>query len=40
MGKTRKYVQPTVIEKEMQEARNAEEFTGKIETITIKQIRF
>lgn len=38
MGKTRKYVQPTVIEKEMQEVRNAEEFTGKIETITIKQI--
>lgn len=31
-------VEPSVIEREMQEARNAEEFTGKVETITIKQI--
>ena len=38
MGKNRKYVEPSVIEGEMQEARNKEEFTGKVETITIKQI--
>ena len=31
-------VEPSVIEREMQEARNAEEFTGKVEAITIKQI--
>ena len=31
-------VEPSVIEREMQESRNKEEFTGKIETITIKQI--
>lgn len=37
MCRTRK-VDPTVIEREMQESRNAEEFTGKVETITIKQI--
>ena len=37
MCMTRK-VDPTVIEREMQEARNAEEFIGKVEAITIKQI--
>lgn len=31
-------VEPSVIEREMQEARNKEEFTGKVEAITIKQI--
>lgn len=31
-------VEPSVIEREMQEARNKEEFTDKVETITIKQI--
>lgn len=31
-------VEPSVIEREMQESRNIEEFTGKVETITIKQI--
>lgn len=31
-------VEPSVIEREMQEARNEEEFTGKVEAITIKQI--
>lgn len=31
-------VEPSVIEREMQESRNKEEFTGKVEAITIKQI--
>ena len=31
-------VEPSVIEREMQESRNKEEFIGKVETITIKQI--
>lgn len=38
MSKTRKYVAAVEIEKEMQDARNAEEFTGKTEKLIIKQM--
>ena len=38
MSRTRKYVEAKEIEREMQEAREAEDFTGKVEKITIKQM--
>ena len=38
MSKTRKYVPASEIEKEIQEARSAEEFTGKTEKLIIKQM--
>lgn len=38
MSRTRKYVEAKEIEMEMQEAREAEDFTGKVEKITIKQM--
>lgn len=38
MSKNRKYVEARVIEAEMQEARKAEDFVGKVEQITIDQM--
>lgn len=38
MSKNRKYVEARVIEAEMQEARKAEDFVGKVEEISIKQM--
>ena len=38
MSRTRKYVEAKEIEREMQEAREAEDFVGKVEKITIKQM--
>lgn len=38
MGKNRKYVEAKEIEREMQEAREQDDFVGKVEEITIKQI--
>ena len=38
MGKTRKYVEAKIIEAEMQESRIQEDFVGKVEEISIKQM--
>ena len=38
MSRTRKYVEAKEIEREMQETRKAEDFVGKVEEISIRQM--